>query len=52
MTTDPQELNNRYNDLSLADVQRQLERRILDWMIDTSDVTPFVEDDARACRSR
>ncbi len=47
MTTDPQELNNRYNDLSLADVQRQLERRILDWMIDTSDVTPLAEDDAR-----
>ena len=44
MTSDPQELDNRYHDPALADIRRQLETQILEWYIDTSDVTPFVED--------
>ncbi|MCB9162028.1 MAG: sulfatase-like hydrolase/transferase [Caldilineaceae bacterium] len=41
---DRQELDNRYGDPALADVQRALESRLLDWSIQTSDVTPFDQD--------
>ncbi|MEZ4610161.1 MAG: sulfatase-like hydrolase/transferase [Caldilineaceae bacterium] len=41
---DPRELDNRYGDPALADVQRALESRLLDWSIQTSDVTPFDQD--------
>ena len=42
--TDPQELHNRYDDPVYASVQRDLEARLLDWTIQTSDVTPFAQD--------
>ncbi|MEZ4560745.1 MAG: DUF4976 domain-containing protein [Caldilineaceae bacterium] len=41
---DPRELDNRYGDPALADVQRALESRLLDWSIQTSDVTPLDQD--------
>jgi arylsulfatase A-like enzyme len=44
MNSDPQELENRYDDPALAAIQRQLEKQILEWYIDTSDVTPYGED--------
>lgn len=37
---DPSELVNRYDDPALAKVRGQLERRMLDWLQETSDVTP------------
>jgi len=44
LAADPLELNNRYNDPAYAAVQGDLETRLLDWYIHTSDVTPFQED--------
>ena len=41
LAADPQELHNRYDDPSLADVRRRLERRILEWYVHTSDVVPI-----------
>jgi choline-sulfatase len=41
LQADPQELRNRYGDSEFAQVQRDLEARLLDWHIQTSDVTPF-----------
>ena len=53
---DPKELNNVYGQSDVAEVQRELERRLLDWYerelerrlldwyVETSDVTPFDED--------
>lgn len=41
LTTDPRELHNRYDDPTLSPVQRDLERRLLDWYVQTSDVTPW-----------
>ena len=44
LRSDPQELNNRYGQPDVAEVQREMERRLLDWYVETSDVTPFEED--------
>ncbi len=44
LTHDPLELKNRHGQPRYAAVQRQLERRLLDWYIGTSDVVPFVRD--------
>lgn len=38
---DPEELRNLYGDLRWKDVQQELERRLLDWYLHTSDVVPF-----------
>ncbi len=40
LRSDPRELVNRYQDPALATVRAQLERRMLDWLQQTSDVTP------------
>lgn len=44
LVTDPLELDNRHGQSTLDSVQRDLEKRLLNWMIETSDVTPFEED--------
>ncbi|MCB9151923.1 MAG: sulfatase-like hydrolase/transferase [Caldilineaceae bacterium] len=44
MAADPQELNNVHGQPAYADIQRQLERRLLEWYVQTSDVTPFDMD--------
>jgi choline-sulfatase len=44
MKADPQELENLYGRPEVAEVQRQLERRLLDFYLHTSDVTPWDED--------
>jgi choline-sulfatase len=41
---DPQEMKNVYGDKAYAGVQAQLERRMLDWYIATSDSVPTEED--------
>lgn len=38
--SDPQELHNRYGDPALHATQQDLQTRLLDWLIQTSDVTP------------
>ncbi len=43
LTHDPQELHNRYGDAAFLAVQRELERRLLDWYVHTSDVVPWDE---------
>lgn len=40
LRSDPRELVNRYADPALAGVRAELERRLLDWFQQTSDVTP------------
>jgi choline-sulfatase len=44
LVADPRELRNVYGDPAYATVRAQLERRLLDWYLTTSDVTPFQED--------
>ena len=44
MQADPRELDNLYGRPEVAEVQRQLERRLLDFYLGTSDVTPWYED--------
>lgn len=44
MQADPQELRNLHGDPAHAAIRTQLERRLLDWYLATSDVTPFGED--------
>lgn len=44
MKADPRELVNLYNRPEAAEVQRELERRLLDFFLHTSDVTPWDED--------
>ena len=44
LRSDPQELSNVYGRPEVAEVQRELERRLLDWYVETGDVTPFEED--------
>lgn len=44
LVDDPQELHNRHGQAHDAAIQQQLERRLLDWYIRTSDVTPFTRD--------
>ncbi|GAB4454373.1 MAG: hypothetical protein OHK0029_08860 [Armatimonadaceae bacterium] len=44
LENDPQELVNRYGEESFRMVQTDLEKRLLEWYIQTSDVTPFDTD--------
>jgi arylsulfatase A-like enzyme len=44
MQRDPMELTNCYGEPAVADAQRTLETRLLDWLVQTSDVTPFALD--------
>ena len=44
LRADPKELDNRHGDRALVEVRRDLERRLLDWYVQTSDVTPWDED--------
>ena len=44
LVDDPRELRNRFGDTALAEVQQNLTQRLLDWFIQTSDVTPFAQD--------
>ncbi len=44
LVEDPYELTNRYADERLANVQAELESRLFDWLITTSDVAPFERD--------
>jgi arylsulfatase A-like enzyme len=41
---DPEELYNRHGDPAYADLQRDLEQRLLNWLLQTSDVTPLQTD--------
>ncbi|HEU5316422.1 MAG TPA: sulfatase-like hydrolase/transferase [Chloroflexota bacterium] len=43
LTRDPRELENVYDRPEHAAVQRDLERRMLDWSIHTADVVPYAE---------
>jgi choline-sulfatase len=43
LTRDPRELDNVYDRSEYASVQRDLERRMLDWSIHTADVVPYSE---------
>ena len=43
LEVDPQERNNVYTDPSSAEVREDLECRLLDWYMQTSDVVPFDE---------
>jgi choline-sulfatase len=44
LKADPQELNNGYDDPANCAVRQQLESRLLHWLVQTSDVTPFDTD--------
>lgn len=44
LSADPQELNNLYNNSTYASVQAELEHKIFQWMLWTSDVTPWKLD--------
>ena len=44
LTADPQELHNVHGQAAFASVQASLEHRLLDWYVQTSDVTPLDED--------
>ncbi len=44
LVRDPRELHNRHHDPAMSSVRTDLERRLLDWHLSTSDVTPFDED--------
>lgn len=41
---DPREQHNRIDDADLQDVARDLERRVTDWLLETSDVIPWDAD--------
>jgi choline-sulfatase len=41
MRDDPRELRNLYHDPQYTDIQQALEKRMLDWLIQTSDVVPY-----------
>jgi hypothetical protein len=41
LPADPSELANLYGQPAHADVQRSLETRLLDWYVQTADVTPW-----------
>ncbi|MCC6458719.1 MAG: sulfatase-like hydrolase/transferase [Caldilineaceae bacterium] len=45
LCSDPQELTNCYGNPAYHAVRQQLERRLLDWLVQTSDVTPFAVDE-------
>jgi choline-sulfatase len=42
LRADPEELDNRYHDPACAAIRQALEKRILDWLIETGDVTPNI----------
>ena len=44
LVADPQECRNVYNCPEYAQIQQELIERMLDWYIQTSDVTPFETD--------
>ena len=44
LVADPQELHNQYGAPEHSAVQQQLEQRMLNWLIQTADVTPFEMD--------
>ena len=44
LRSDPRELNNVYGESEYMEIQRELEQRLLEWYVETSDVTPFDED--------
>jgi arylsulfatase A-like enzyme len=44
LVTDPEELKNLIGKEECAEVQRELERRVLDWYVHTADVVPFEAD--------
>lgn len=44
LKNDPQELHNRHGQAQFSAIQRALEAQLLDWMVQTSDVTPHHED--------
>jgi arylsulfatase A-like enzyme len=44
LEADSRELDNAYGRPEYAGIQGALERRLLDWYVETSDVTPFDED--------
>lgn len=52
LLADPEELCNRYADPAYATVRAELEARLLDWYIHTSDVTPLQEDPRGQTRPR
>ena len=41
LVNDPYELQNVYNDPSFAGVRSELKEQILEWYIQTSDITPY-----------
>ena len=41
---DPRELVNRYQDAAYAPIRQSLERRLLNWLMSSADVTPFDEN--------
>ena len=44
LAADPRELSNVYDRAECAGVRRELESRLLNWYVETCDVTPFDED--------
>jgi choline-sulfatase len=44
LAADPQELSNLYDQREFSPIRQDLERRLLDWYVQTADVTPFEED--------
>jgi choline-sulfatase len=44
MQADPREVNNLYDDPAHRLLQDELERRVLNWMVETADVTPLEAD--------
>ncbi|HQY94651.1 sulfatase-like hydrolase/transferase [Caldilinea sp.] len=44
LSADPRELDNLYGQPQADALQRELERKLLNWLTETSDVTPFAED--------
>ncbi len=50
MMDDPREINNLYQKAEYSSVKNQLEKRLLDWIIETSDVTPYKKDSRKTPR--
>ena len=44
LQSDPSEIRNCYKDSAHHGVRQQLESRLLNWLVQTSDVTPFAVD--------
>ena len=45
LTSDPQELQNQFGNARYAAAQAEMTADLLDWLVDTSDITPLIEDD-------